>query len=121
MPGMPMRRRAGALRNPETPIALRPIFAQGTSNKAWPHPQQAVIAGDYKLIRHAGSDTLALYDLEMDPEEQHDLAGTLPEQAAALLGVLESWLASFDSAFENVPANGLSGEAVQQLEGMGYL
>jgi hypothetical protein len=46
--------------------------------------------GRWKLVRQ-GQAEFALYDLEQDPGETRDLAGTQPQRVAALSRLLEEW------------------------------
>lgn len=62
-------------------------------------PSGAIRCGDYKLIEWFeksvdGIDTpsaLELYNLRNDTNEQHNLAGEMPEKAAELCGKLRQW------------------------------
>jgi hypothetical protein len=80
----------------------------------------SVILGDYKLIRIAGSDSVQLYNLATDPGERLDLAVAEPERVKELTQLLDTWLASFPSFFEE-EAQELNRDLEEGLEGMGYL
>ncbi len=55
-------------------------------------PHSAVRMGDWKLIeRHGGTAPPELYHLAEDIHEDHNLAGTEPERAAAMLARLRAW------------------------------
>lgn len=99
----------------------RPVFAQGTSDKARPNPYQMVRHGEYKLIREAGSGTLTLYNLKADPDEQRNLVEKNPDVARDLETRLLEWLSSFDSTFAAEAAPQERGELYENLRGMGYL
>ena len=101
-------------------LDLPPIFMQGTSNKT-DHPRQAVMHEGYKLIRKAEHTHRELYHLESDPKEQKDLAQELPEKVQELDALLDEWQDTFKATFEYNPALDSDNEALQQLEGMGYL
>lgn len=97
----------------------KPIFAQGTTNKT-ETPMHAVIYEGYKLIRIAGTDSVKLYDLHADPGEQRDIAAEQPERVATLVSLLDAWLRSFPSFFEDEKSK-FNSELKEGLEGMGYL
>lgn len=114
---------AEVLRGGQAPAA-RPIFAQGTSNRCWPHPQQAVIDSGWKLVREAGSEVRHLYNLNDDPAERNDLAAQYPDRAAQLGQLLTDWLATFPSEFNAESPSSDAGtrqEMMENLHGMGYL
>jgi len=101
----------------------QPIFAQGTSNRAWPEPLQMVLDGNYKLIREAGSGKARLFAIRNDPGETKDLAAELPDQVQALTEKMTVWLKSFNAAFkapENIDVK-LDPQQLETLRGMGYL
>jgi len=52
----------------------------------------AIRKGRYKLIRFYDDESVELYDLEADPGEKKDLAGTNPEKARELRAELDRWL-----------------------------
>jgi len=60
----------------------------GSGNK----PSGAIRAGDYKLIEWYEDNSIELYNLKDDLSEKNDLAGTMPEKAAELRGMLHKWL-----------------------------
>lgn len=52
---------------------------------------QAIISGNWKLLREAKPEgRTRLYNLAKDPHEEHDLAGTQPDQVRLLLGRMQS-------------------------------
>lgn len=113
---------APVLRGESPHDSTQDIFVQGTSNRAWPNPMQAVISGGWKLIRKAGSGAVSLYDLKNDPKEKDDVTAKYPERVADLTKRLDDWLASFPSTFP-APSQGtpLNKEMVDKLRTMGYL
>ncbi len=52
----------------------------------------AIRKGNYKLIRFYDDESVELYDLEADPGERNDLAGTNPGKARELRAELDRWL-----------------------------
>lgn len=48
-------------------------------------PVQAIREGKWKAVRHAGSKTIELYDLDTDRSEQQDLANKYPELVSKFL------------------------------------
>ncbi len=106
-----------------TPYAPPPdIFAQGTSNRAYPNPLRAIISGDWKLIQKAGTQETALFDLHNDPNETTELSARHPERVRELLKRMETWLASFPSTFAAPTETDMPGQdKVDQLRAMGYL
>ena len=76
-------------------IAERPLFWH------YPHysnqgggPCGAVRVGNLKLVEWYEDMRRELFDLKSDPEEKHDLAARMPEQAKALQQQLQDWRAS---------------------------
>ncbi|MBI2422452.1 MAG: sulfatase [Candidatus Hydrogenedentes bacterium] len=104
-------------------LAPRPVFMQGTSNKAWPHPVQAVVDGGFKLMRELDTGAVRLYDLAADPGETADRSAAEPERVAAMAALLDAWMLGFSAVFP-VPEGGSPGantELFDELRGMGYL
>ncbi len=65
----------------------------------WPHysnhgaqsPGGAIRYQDYKLIEYFENDVVQLFNLKIDPGEQHDLASAEPEKAQQLRAMLHAW------------------------------
>ena len=51
---------------------------------------QSIRLGSYKLI-HRGEDEIQLFNLELDPDEKHDLSKTESQRARAYLNKLKRW------------------------------
>ncbi|MCH7867199.1 MAG: sulfatase [Myxococcales bacterium] len=51
---------------------------------------QSIRLGSYKLI-HRGEDEIQLFNLELDPDEKHDLSKTESQRARVYLNKLERW------------------------------
>jgi arylsulfatase A-like enzyme len=66
-----------------------------------------------------------LFDLEADPQEQHNVLEHFPEVAAEMREDLEAWLAECRAYAtmneQSVPGLGLDEATQRQLEGLGYL
>jgi arylsulfatase A-like enzyme len=97
--------------------AARPVYSQ-TSD------QTAVVRDDWKLIVKAseGGDVHELYDLSDDPAEQRDRAA---DSVARARDLLESVAGLRDGGIERLGleamVDGLSVDARQRLESLGYL
>ena len=61
------------------------------SNHGQQSPGGAVRSGDYKLIEYFENGTLQLFNLRLDPGEQHDLVEAEPQTAARLKAMLHAW------------------------------
>lgn len=78
-------------------VSLRPAFrGEGLKRPGpifWEHEgNRAVLDGRWKLVaKHA--QPWALYDIETDRTERHDLASSRPDQAAALAAGWDAWAA----------------------------
>ena len=73
---------------------------------------------NFKLIHDHGSDTYALYDLEADPGEHHDVKGDHREMA----GLLQRRLEQRRSGIRHeAPRTALEPEELEQLRALGYL
>ena len=125
LPGRPAMRGAslaGAIGGPDDAGAC-PRSAVAAESTAYGPDARALVWSGWKLIERAGAGP-ALYDLQKDPGERHDLAGCRPRTLAALSGLL---------AHELAPRRGGSGqvsppqaplapdpETVRQLRSLGY-
>jgi arylsulfatase A-like enzyme len=74
--------------------------------------------GRYKLIVDLKRDARELYDLAVDPTEQHDLSDQRPELVSSLLAELDRL---GQSSRSEQPAPALSAEAREQLRELGYV
>ncbi len=95
----------GAKENPNQPLdgeTILPLLRQtGTLERDaiywhYPHyhhsrPAGAIREGDWKLIEFFEDGQLELYNLKRDIGEKNNLAGTMPEKAAALQLKLAKW------------------------------
>ncbi len=61
------------------------------SNHGMQSPGGAVRCGDYKLLEYFENNTIQLFNLKDDFEEQHDLSLSNPEKAKELQGLLHNW------------------------------
>ncbi|MFM7836528.1 MAG: sulfatase/phosphatase domain-containing protein, partial [Planctomycetaceae bacterium] len=55
-------------------------------------PSSAVRVGNYKLLEFfEDGGHVELYDLQQDPQEEHDLAASMPEKRDELTRILKAW------------------------------
>ena len=66
-------------------------------------PSTSLRRGRWKLIEFHESDTAALYDLEADPGEEHDLSAERPALAAELRCELDAWQAATHAPVPAIP------------------
>jgi arylsulfatase A-like enzyme len=83
--------------------------------------KQAVVRGEWKLIRDGHGGEVELYHLASDPGERTDLAPTRPETLAELQRVLDA--AAQAAGAEPLPRHNVlpSDEEQEQLRHLGYL
>jgi arylsulfatase A-like enzyme len=94
---------------------VRPLEFVSTEG-AW----RALYLGDRKLLwnslgRHA------LYDLERDPREEHDLAEAEPGRLQEAVALLDKVVASLPSPGESGPPANLDEATLKALRGLGYV
>jgi arylsulfatase A-like enzyme len=75
--------------------------------------------GRWKLIDAPEEETVELYDLEVDPQEQHDLARSEPERVESMREHLQQWRRENTRAGAAAPP--LSDEERARLEALGYV
>jgi arylsulfatase A-like enzyme len=116
-PGLSGRSLVPLLRGEAAPS--QPVFAEGFAFDA---RLQAVIDGDWKLIRDLRTGALALYDLAADPGEQRDLAASRPEERERLRALLDAEFGGGHPAQDPLalPAP-LEPETRERLRALGYL
>lgn len=62
-------------------------------------PSSAIRDGDFKLIEfYENGGRLELYDLKADPNEERNLAASMPAKASELYGTLKAWQANTGAA-----------------------
>jgi arylsulfatase A-like enzyme len=91
----------------ETKTRQRPLFFdypyRDVTNITWIPTkvrQTAVIDGPWKLMSLDDRNTFALYHLEQDIAEKHDLTGAEADRARRMRDALESWTAQCARSFE---------------------
>lgn len=60
-------------------------------------PGGAIRCGDYKLLEYYENNTVQLFNLKDDINEQNDLSSSEPEKANELKEMLHSWRKSFSA------------------------
>lgn len=105
-----------------SPRARHPLVAEVdplpfmSSEGAW----RALYLGRRKLLWNSLGNH-ALYDLEADPGEENNLAGTEPERTASAIHVLESYMGSLPAPGDAGPARALDAETLRALRSLGYV
>lgn len=61
------------------------------SNHGMQSPGGAIRYGDYKLLEYFENNTIQLFNLKIDPEEQKDLSLLQPDKAKELKTMLHTW------------------------------
>jgi arylsulfatase A-like enzyme len=67
------------------------------SNHGMQSPGGAVRCGDYKLLEYYENNTVQLFNLKDDIEEQHDLSAEQPEKVKKLRDKLHNWRKQIDA------------------------
>lgn len=99
------------------------VFVHGTSHRVAEEPLEAVIKGDWKLIRGVRTGSARLFNLAEDPGETRDLSRERPEVREDLNARLDAWLDSFESTFssEGEAKPGTREEMLEEMRAVGYL
>jgi len=102
--------------------AMAPTVAFAEGVKMGPE-QQAVYAGEWKLMLTPDTDVVALYRLDGDPLEQHDLAAKYPKLTAELRGLLIEQRKRNEKLSQGAetPRVVLTDEQMKRLRSLGYL
>ena len=102
--------------DPEAALAYSETFYP-FSSFGW-NPLRGLESGRYHYIEAPRAE---LYDLESDPEEQHNLAGERPAVTAVLKKKLGELLARNPAPHQTAASSGLSPEAIEKLRALGYV
>lgn len=102
-------------------LPLRPLF--GTRSlldeaTGWGHGVKLSVRTDRWKYIFASEAPPELFDLDVDPGEQHDLLTAHADRAAELRGLLENHLAEVPRVHDSAP---LSDETRRALQALGYL
>jgi arylsulfatase A-like enzyme len=102
---MPLLSQAGELERPAIFWHFPAYLESGKGVKGlWrTTPAGAVRVGDWKLIEFFEDGRIELYNLADDLGERNDLAETMPEKAAELLGILRTWRESVAAPVPSTP------------------
>ena len=80
------------------------IDVPGKGRYSWRgFPSTSLRRGRWKLIEFHEDQTLALYDLQSDPGERHNVAERFPDQLAALRRELKTWQEETKAPIPTVP------------------
>jgi len=101
-----------------------PVFAEATKPhvpdlKAWQNDSmhKAIVDGDEKLVWRPKQDRTELYDLAVDPSEQHSLIDERAVRAKALRAEVSAW----NDLAKPLPSPKVSSARVKaELEALGY-
>jgi arylsulfatase A-like enzyme len=108
--GFPAERRDHPLLAEVRPLAF--VSEEG----AW----RALYLGNRKLLWNSLGKH-ALYDLERDPREEHDLGAAHPERVKEAIGVLDRVVLSLPAPGAPGPPGNLDEETLKALRGLGYV
>jgi len=104
-----------------TPDPERAVFAELNRARS-DRRQEAVRQGKWKFVRRGGAASRgALYDLERDPGEEHNLVRAEPARAGRLEAGLEKWLAAHRPFQAPEAAQAPDEKEVRDLRSLGYL
>jgi len=99
--------------------SAEPVFAQTRRDARL----DAVVHGEWKLIRDYDNGDLQLYDLAQDGDELMNLAAIRPDVAARLESLIVGWLEETDSQaqrFTRTESPQLSEAEAERLRALGY-
>ena len=114
-----------------TPGTARHVVSESYLNRslARRHPrhdrlERALFVGDWKLVV-SSKGKRELYALHQDPNEHHDLSREEPEEAAALMDLLEHWRASHPDLLDDKRSADekleIDEETLERLRRLGYI
>ena len=126
MAGLPVPRQCmgrdltPVLRGKDAPATKGIAFLEGDADRA----VRGLCTATRKIVRYRDTDELLFLDLEADPNERMNLAGTAREKEfAALLQVFEAWEERMKAARKQspAPAKSIDPELRKRLKALGYM
>src|SRR5262249_33942701 len=122
LPPRPAMRGASLARQPGDDADTCTPSPVAAESAAYGPDARALVWSGWKLIERDGTGP-ALYDLQKDPGERHDLAGCRPRTLAALSGLLAHELAPKIASQGGGPGQVAppDQETARQLRSLGYL
>jgi arylsulfatase A-like enzyme len=75
---------------------------------------------DRKFIWHSGGRHM-LFDLDVDPDEEHNLAGARPDEATTMSAALRQYIADLPEPGPQAPHQEVDEETAEALKALGYL
>ena len=113
--GKPLARFLRDYGTPSDPVYAESYYARDSFG--W-HELRSIISGHYKYIDTPEPE---LYDLDRDPGERSNIAGSERATAGSLQASLEAIEHRFKGTRESVSNAGLDPEAVEKLKSLGYV
>jgi arylsulfatase A-like enzyme len=74
------------------PLADEPIYAELLPAIDWKHHWKVLVSGGWKIIQKLSENTVELYDLTKDPNEQHNLAPAEPARTTEMQRKLSAFV-----------------------------
>ena len=108
------------LKTAQESVAKVPIIAE-TFRPESPKDRKAIISDRFKLILTPEDALEELYDLDQDPDEQHNLVFDDPDTAASLTKILLAGLAEAEARAAVPEQQTLSEEQLERLRSLGYV
>jgi N-acetylgalactosamine-6-sulfatase len=82
------------LQGAKLPRRDKPLYWKGVPNHKGRLPVYSILDKQWRLLTTMSLETLALYDVNQDPLEEHNLVASRPEIANELLKKLQAWQAT---------------------------
>jgi len=83
--------------------------------------QRVIFQGNYKLMRYDHGRASELYDLDKDPREENNLAGTMPDKKKELELSLNEWVQQHKPRYALSVKESISQGTIRALKDLGYI
>ena len=94
------------------PLAAEPVYAELLPATSWQHSWRVLVEGKYKLVDKISENSIELYDVAVDPREQHNLALSSPSEARRMKQALrDTMIAVASTAAPGTPDHKSGGGA----------